>query len=66
MKSFLKFSFLILAISFTAKAYASGTPTTSTVPPRAVAPEIDPGLAISGLALLGGALTVARAKRLKK
>jgi len=28
-----------------------------------VAPEVDPGLALSGLALLGGSLTVMRARR---
>ena len=64
MKSFLKFSFLILAISFTAKAYATPVSTTSNIPRPA--PEIDAGLAISGLALLGGAVAVARTKRLKK
>jgi hypothetical protein len=30
------------------------------------APEVDPGLALSGIALLGGSLTVLRARRSKR
>jgi hypothetical protein len=59
MKTGLKFSMLALALMFgtslTAHANDHGFN-----PPSA--PEVDPSLAISGLALLGGTLTVLRSK----
>ncbi|HMD22018.1 MAG TPA: hypothetical protein VKH40_16960 [Alloacidobacterium sp.] len=53
-----------LALVLNAAAYAGPTPPpppTPTAPKKA--PEIDPGLAISGVSLLVGSLTVLRSRR---
>ena len=66
MKIAFKYSLLVLALtlgsSIAAHAhYKEGRP--QTPPP---APEVDPSLAISGITLLAGTLTVARARRRKE
>jgi hypothetical protein len=67
MKTTLKFSLLALVLACGATKYASATPNQDRCkdnnPPSA--PEVDPGVAMSGLTLLGGMLTVLRSKRSK-
>jgi hypothetical protein len=72
MKSMLKYSMLalVLGVGSTTIAHASPwdpwdpwKPTPHDPPPSA--PEVDPGMAISGITLLAGALTVMRSKRRK-
>ncbi len=65
MKAILKYSLLALALSLTAvpSARALDGPGPTAVP--RTAPEVDPSLAISGLALLAGSLSVAHARRSK-
>jgi hypothetical protein len=62
MKNLLQCAFLTLALlvaaSTVATAQASG-------PLRQSAPEVDPSLAVVGISLLAGTLTVARARRRK-
>ena len=75
MKKVLKYLFLGLALVVGASAAANASPVTpahSASPltpwhhdPLQQAPEVDPALAISGLSLLGGTLTVLRARRRK-
>ena len=70
LKTFLKYSLLALALSLTAStsARAGGFdpfPKPEPKPIPKTAPEVDPSLAISGLALLAGTLSVARARRSK-
>ena len=66
MKAILKYSFLALALSLSIapRAHAAPKPTPVAVPPKA-APEIDPALAVTGLALLAGSLSIVRARRSK-
>ena len=58
---------LVLALSPRAQAHDHRQPPPPPPPPRCdhpgVAPEVDPSLAFGGLTLLGGTLTVLRAKR---
>jgi tartrate dehydratase beta subunit/fumarate hydratase class I family protein len=61
MKTILKYSLLALAFSLTTVRIAHAAPTTA----ARTAPEVDPSLAMSGLALLVGSLSVARARRSK-
>jgi hypothetical protein len=56
----LKYSFLALALILGVSTAAHADPWW-----QHQAPEVDPGLAISGLTLLGGTLTVLRARRSK-
>ena len=71
MKTLMKFAVVALALGLSASAHARGGPPTSQLPPQApsnpvkpnVAPEVDPNLAICGLTLLGGTLTVLRSRR---
>jgi hypothetical protein len=79
MKTFLKYSLLVLALSLTVVPSAFGGPHSPPPPPPpnpphqgppppprpTTAPEVDPSLAISGLALLVGSLSVAHARRSK-
>ncbi len=69
MKAILKYSFLALALflSIAPRAHAAPGPTAPKPTPTApkTAPEIDPALAVTGLALLAGSLSVARARRSK-
>jgi peptidoglycan/LPS O-acetylase OafA/YrhL len=62
MKSRKKFTFVLIALAFGActavEAMALGG--------RAPSPEIDPGLAVSAIALLGGTLAVLRVRRKKQ
>jgi hypothetical protein len=63
LKTILKYSLLTLALSFavpSARALDRPRPVSSHT-----APEVDPSLAISGLALLAGSLSVAHARRSK-
>ncbi len=68
----LKYSILALALvaGTSTLAHANGlnaSPAKSHPHPiGSTAPEVDPGMAISGLTLLGGALTVLRMKRRKQ
>ena len=64
MKTILKYLLLSVSLSLTAtpSAYA-GKPHPG--PSPVGAPEIDPSLAISGLAFLAGSLSVAHARRSK-
>ncbi len=72
--NFMKYSVLALALSLSvsAKAHAHGDDRHHPPPPPPppskcggdrVAPEVDPSLAMGGLTLLGGTLTVLRARR---
>jgi len=62
----LKYSFLGLALVVGASATANASPRDSWHHDHPQhAPEVDPALAISGLSLLGGTLTVLRARRRK-
>jgi len=65
MKTFLKYSLLAMALSLTAspRAHAGDTPRPTAAPKTA--PEVDPTLAVTGLALLAGSLSVVRARRSK-
>jgi len=68
LKTILKCLLLALALSLTAStsARAGGfDPFPKPTPTPKTAPEVDPSLAISGLALLAGTLSVARARRSK-
>lgn len=74
MKMLLKYSLAALVIALgTSTAAHADPPWWHHDPPHYrphsakpnVAPEIDPSLAVSGLALLGGTLTVVRARRRK-
>lgn len=62
MKPILKYSLLVLALSLTAVPSVRAH---DHDPHRRTAPEVDPALAISGLALLFGSLSVAHARRSK-
>ena len=64
MKAILKYSLLALALFLSIAPRAHAAPTSTAVPPR-TAPEVDPTLAVTGLALLAGSLSVARARRSK-
>jgi hypothetical protein len=61
MKNVLKFSMLALALAVGSSKIALARPDNGFNPPPA--PEVDPGMALSGLALLGGTLTVLLSKR---
>ena len=74
LKNFLKYSLLVLALAMgtTARAHAFDKPgdpdhdkhwDPDPPPGNNVAPEVDPGMAISGLSLLGGTLVILRARR---
>jgi hypothetical protein len=52
---------LVLMLTFSMGAYAFPEPT----PERKKAPELDPSMAVMGLSLLGGAITLARVRRKK-
>lgn len=65
MKTCLKYALLALGLSLTAGISAHAQPISS-VPKPTTAPEIDPSLAVSGLALLAGTLSVSRARLLKR
>lgn len=55
-----------LALGFSTAVFAQQKPCAAAVPCAThTAPEIDTALAVSGLALLGGAITVVRARRRK-
>lgn len=61
MKSILKYSILAVSLSLTAIPSARADKNK----PAKTAPEVDPSLALSGLALLAGSLSVAHARRSK-
>ena len=63
MTNLLKYSLLAVALTLgtTVVAHARGVHGVAAAPPKA--PEVDPGMAISGFTLLAGALTVARSHR---
>jgi LPXTG-motif cell wall-anchored protein len=70
MKNLMKYIVLTLIVVFGASAAANAAP----LPPckdggpsacSKSAPEVDPGLAVAGISLLGGALVVLRARRRK-
>jgi len=67
MKSCFKLSLLTLALVLALSPRAQAHDHRQPPPPRCdhpgVAPEVDPSLAFGGLTLLGGTLTVLRAKR---
>jgi hypothetical protein len=69
MKSILKYSILAVSLSLTAipSAHADRDKDKDKPTPghERTAPEIDPSLALSGLALLGGSLSVVHARRSK-
>ena len=69
MKTVLKYSLPALAFALfivpTAKADPGGNGWDNPHNPHYTAPEVDPGLAFGGLALLGGTLTVLRSRRSK-
>ena len=65
LKTLLKCSLLALALSLTASTSARAGGYDPYPRQPKTAPEVDPSLAMSGLALLAGALSVARAKRSK-
>lgn len=78
MKNLLKYSLLALALALSTNAFAQNggwgngggnggwNPPPGQPPPNNnVAPEVDPSLALSGITLLGGALTVLRSRRRK-
>ena len=56
---------LILGLTLGMAAAAHAAPAPPPPPPTRTAPEVDPGLAASGLMLLGGAIAVVRARRSK-
>jgi LPXTG-motif cell wall-anchored protein len=70
----MKLSLLALALVLGSSVFAHANPRGgSFTPPKSqrnpncnTAPEVDPGMAISGITLLGGALTVLRMKRRKQ
>ena len=64
MKKTLKYSFVIFALALGLSTAAHATPGPTAVPPKA-APEVDPALVVSGVALLGGTLTLLRTRRRK-
>jgi len=64
VKKTLKYSFVIFALALGLNSAAHATPSPTAVSPKA-APEFDPILAASGLALLGGTLAVLRTRRRK-
>jgi hypothetical protein len=74
MKNLLKYSLLGLALTLSLGTNAQAHdwhwgPPKPPPPPRSKhnnAPEVDPGLAFGGIALLAGALVVARAKHSKR
>ncbi len=75
MKNFLVYSALILALALgtSARAHAGdpGHGCENTSPGKApvcntVAPEVDPGMAVAGLSLLGGTLAMVRSRRRKQ
>ncbi len=71
MKNFLKYSLLALALTLTFNSSAKAEPRGRDhhEPPICkepnTAPEVDPSLAIGGLTLLAGGLTVLRTRRQK-
>jgi LPXTG-motif cell wall-anchored protein len=68
MNNFLKYAlFSALALSVCSQAHAHERGNKNNPPdcPN-TAPEVDPSMAIGGLTLLGGTLTVLRARRTKK
>jgi LPXTG-motif cell wall-anchored protein len=69
VKTILKYSLLALALSLmaapNARAHEDPVKPRPTPEPK-TAPEVDPSLAISGLALLAGSLSVAHARRSKR
>ena len=74
MKNLLKHSLLVMALTIIASTSAHadgwgdwgwGNHKHHGGKPSHVAPEVDPSLAISGLMLLGGTLTVLRSRRRK-
>jgi len=67
MKAILKYSFLglVLLLTFAPGAHAGPRPVPAPPPPTKnskAAPELDPALAMTGIALLAGSLSVARAR----
>jgi hypothetical protein len=67
MKNTLKYSLVaaVLLLSSGAFAHAGFDPFRPHPPTPVTAPEVDPGMAMSGLTLLAGTLTILRAKRSK-
>jgi LPXTG-motif cell wall-anchored protein len=74
MKTVLKYSLPVLALALFMNQSAKADPWSwgsgwgdgwSPNPNPNAAPEVDPSLALSGLALLGGTLTVLRSRRRK-
>ena len=75
MRNLLKHTLLIFALALCASsaAFATSSPTPAPVPcstadlkcKPAAAPEIEPGLAVVGVAVLAGGLAVLRARRRK-
>jgi Spy/CpxP family protein refolding chaperone len=81
MKNLMKYAVLGLALALSSSTFAHASTVVVTnsswwsifFPPHnkpthndRTAPEVDPGLALSGIALLGGSLTVLRARRSKR
>jgi hypothetical protein len=68
MKNILKYALLTSILAFSGSIVANAVPTYTHREPSArmnVAPEVDPALAIIGISLLAGTLTVMRARRNK-
>ncbi len=66
MKNLLKYSLMVSVLGIGATTVANAFPGWGDHhpdPPAPAAPEVDPGMALSALTLLGGTLAVARTRR---
>jgi hypothetical protein len=69
MKNVIKYSLPVLALALLVSSRAKATPTPipspigPATPKHGTAPEVDPAVALTGLTLLGGAITVLRSRR---
>jgi hypothetical protein len=63
MKNLLKYSLMVAILGIGASTMANAYPGWDDHHPHDPAPEVDPGMALSALTLLGGTLAVARTRR---